>query len=159
MAVGALGACLAYNANAFARFFAALHRYLIIMLYIMGFLLLMYHDQFGGYVLSRSYRVASGLFFCFIILEQCYSEQSFFKFGNAKTITSAGKYTYALYMLHPIGIQTAIILFRSMGMKREENAMSGWLYYIIAVIVSLILAILSYRYLEKFFLEKRRALY
>jgi peptidoglycan/LPS O-acetylase OafA/YrhL len=159
MAIGALSAWLVFYSSSFRKFFKELPRYAIFSLYALGFLTLMYNDRFGGYFLSRSYRVISGMFFCFIIVEQCFASNSLFKFGNWSTISSAGKYSFALYMLHPIGIQTSIVLFRILHIERDQNTFIGLLYYLIAATVSMILSIMSYHFFERYFLEKRKKFY
>jgi len=159
MGIGALGACVVYYNRSFILFMERIPKWIILVLYLLGFILLMYDDLFGKYLIAHSYRVITGLFFAFIILEQCYSSHSFYKFGRCKTISAAGKYTYALYMLHPIGIQASIIIFRGLHIDRAESIPYGLLYYFIAAVSSLVLAALSYRFIEQYFLQLRKKFY
>jgi peptidoglycan/LPS O-acetylase OafA/YrhL len=59
-------------------------------------------------------------------------------------------------MLHPIGIQASIILFRLLGFYREDNFFLSMLYVLIGLIASITLSVLSYHLLEKYFLDKRK---
>jgi len=72
----------------------------------------------------------------------------FFSFVIYPFIAVLGKYTFALYMLHPIGIQMSIILFRHFGVQRDDNFLLAILYALIAFIVGMIMAKLSYRFVE-----------
>lgn len=135
-------------------------RLVLVVFYTVGLLLLMYSDRlFSEYFMGTGFRILTGAYFCFVIIEQCFAIKSWYKFENFKIMSSWGKYTYALYMLHPIGIQSSIISFRILGIDRAENFLYGLFYVIIAFIVSFTLSMLSFRYLEKFFLDKRKHFY
>jgi peptidoglycan/LPS O-acetylase OafA/YrhL len=164
MADLALGAGFAYLAfyreAAVIGFFKRVPRVAVIVTYVAGILFLMYWDR----LLSDTNvpglpRVINTLFYSFIILEQCYSPNSFYKFSQAKRMSSFGKYTYALYMLHPIGIQAAIILFRYTGLNRETSFGMAMLYVLIAFLVALPLSMASYHLMEKRFLALRKKFY
>lgn len=164
MADLALGAGFAYLAfyreAAVIGFFKRVPRVAMIVTYVAGILFLMYWDR----LLSDANvpglpRVINTLFYSFIILEQCYSPNSFYKFSQAKRMSSFGKYTYALYMLHPIGLQAAIILFRYTGLNRETSFGMAMLYVLIAFVVALPLSMASYHLMEKKFLTLRKKFY
>lgn len=157
MAIGGLGACLSFYSTKFSSGIEKMPRYLILFVYLSGTIMLMYSGEwFSAYFISTSFRVLSALFFCFIIVEQSFASQSVFKFSRFKTISGWGKYTYALYMVHPIGIQTSIILFRFTGIERDENIGFGLLYAFVAFIATMMLSVISFRFLESYFLEKRK---
>lgn len=161
LALGAGFAYLAfYREAAVIGFFKRLPRIAVILAYAAGILFMMYRDRLlpglHGLVFPR---VINTLFYSFIILEQCYSPHSFYKFSHAKRMSSFGKYTYALYMLHPIGIQAAIILFRYAGLDRETSFGMAMLYVLIAFLVAMPLSMASYHLMEKKFLALRKKFY
>jgi len=157
MGMGGLGAFLSFNSTKFSLAIEKLNKHIITTIYLLGFGVLMYSDKiFVNAILLSTFRIFTGVFFCFILIEQCFAKKSLFKFGKLKIITDLGKYTYALYMLHPIGIQTSIIVFRLLNIQRDENIIYGLLYVLLAFIVSIALSILSFRFLESYFLNKRK---
>lgn len=160
MGIGALGAAACFYSEKFVKLVARLPKLLIVTAYIIGFLMLMFPEPlFQGHFLERTTRLFNSIFFCFVIIEQNYAHHSVFKFGNFKRMSAWGKYTYALYMLHPIGIQFSIILYRYLNIQQNESVFSGLAYAFIAFSVSLVLSVLSYRYVEQYFLRKRALFY
>lgn len=160
LAIGGLGAYLSFYNKAFLNSIKQLKRWVVFLVYCGGFALLMYHENlFNAFFVQTTFRIIQALFFCFVILEQNNCEQSLFKIGNSTTISSLGKYTYALYMLHPIGIQAAIIFFRYAGFDQDVNIYFSLLYAGISLLVSMSLAISSYYLLERHFLRWRSLFY
>lgn len=156
LAIGATFAYFSfYRQEQIIALLTRLNRIAIIGIYISGILLLMYNDVLDPLVFPMI-RVANALFFAFVILEQSFSPNSFFKFSNAKRLSAMGKYTYSLYMLHPLGIQTAILVFRYTGIQRENSFGLAMLYVLISFIVAFALAIASYHLVESKFLKLRK---
>ena len=58
-----------------------------------------------------------------------------------------GKISYGLYMYHPIGIVLSIFISDQIGFK------SNWIIYPLCFIFTIIMAGLSYKYFETFFLK------
>jgi len=156
LAIGATFAYFSfYRQEQIIALLTRLNRIAIMGIYISGILLLMYNDVLDPLVFPMI-RVANALFFAFVILEQSFSPNSFFKFSNAKRLSAMGKYTYSLYMLHPLGIQTAILVFRYTGIQRENSFGLAMLYVLISFIVAFALAIASYHLVESKFLTLRK---
>ncbi len=82
-----------------------------------------------------------------ILLEQCYSKNSFYKMGKIKLISKLGIITYGLYILHFLGILITLVIMRRLGY--DTNL---WLVIFLSTALSLAISIglakLSYRYLE-----------
>lgn len=161
LALGAGFAYLAfYRQAAVIGFFRQIPRAGILVVYGAGIAFLMYNDiTYSSKFLATHSRILNTLFFVFIILEQSYAANSFFKFSASKRISSFGKYTYGLYMLHPIGIQAAIVLFRYAGLQRETNFGLAMLYVLVSFLVAFPLAIASHHLLEARFLRLRKNFY
>lgn len=87
-----------------------------------------------------------------IILEQCFSKNSFYKFSNFKRISKLGLITYGLYCLHFIGILVVTNLTKKLEFNTEL-----WQVLLIDSSLSLLLTIIiakfSFRYFESPFLK------
>lgn len=154
----ALGSLLAWFAFArlvkLKRIMDYLPCWSIVLIYILGIILLYSVKGIGNtswFVLSAG-RIILTLFFGFIICEQCYASNSFYKMKNLKFLNWMGKYTYGLYSLHMIGILISLILFGKL--RLSDNL---WVVTVIEPLLSLILSIViafcSYHILEKPFLR------
>ncbi|HEY5745664.1 MAG TPA: acyltransferase [Chryseolinea sp.] len=152
LAVGGLLGYLSYFNKTFVTRIEQLPRIVVFVIYVAGFLLLMY----GAHMIDSA---LVSLFFGFIIVEQNFAKQSFYKFGDHKLLSSFGKYSYSFYLLHPIGIQASILVFRFAHLEPSAGLFNGTLYALIAFIVSAILSLLSYRFIESYFLNMRKKFY
>ncbi|QJD98161.1 acyltransferase [Mucilaginibacter robiniae] len=155
LALGGLCGYYAYYSSQFKLFFQQLNKPSIILIYLLGCLWIVYaNNLFKSPLFDACGRLVNTLFYAFVILEQNYSTNSFFKFSNNKVFSFLGKYTYGLYLMHPIAIRfTEIILNK--GLK--ISIYGGSVYYSEQTIVSLFLAIvmsyLSYEFFEQRFLR------
>ncbi|MGD1842052.1 MAG: acyltransferase family protein [Thermonemataceae bacterium] len=155
LGLGGVCAYYALHSKRFISFWERLPRTVIIVGYVVGIGMLMYPDYLASslHAFSPLSRFIITLFFAFIILEQNYSKYSLLKYKRLRYFSGWGKYTYSMYMLHPIGIQVAVVLYK---VKDLDNTASFWLgicYVLIALVVSLIISYLSYWYYEKPFLK------
>ena len=149
MADLSLGGLCAY----YAIYSKQLSRKTIITIYIIGILYFMYRDLSDLPYFFLYSRLLSTCFFAFIIMEQNYAEHSLIKYGQVKILSKLGKYTYSMYMLHPIGIQITIILYRLLHISFEDSILIQFLYVFIALIFSLELSFLSFHFYESYFLR------
>jgi peptidoglycan/LPS O-acetylase OafA/YrhL len=105
LAIGGLAAYYSIYSARFLNAFASLRRTQILFIYLIGTLYILFNGLFITHPYCSLYnRLLSSIFFAFIILEQNFSKNSFYKFRNIKLLTKWGKYTYGLYLLHPIAI-------------------------------------------------------
>ncbi len=157
LGIGAFFACLCYYNSDFTKGLKNVKKSFLIFIYLLGILWLMYSDiLFSDYFMHTSSRVINALFFAFIILEQSYAKNSFYKFSNAPRLSAMGKFTFGLYMVHPIGIQASIIIFKFLNIQREQGFLYSLAYSILALIFSMFLAIGSYYLIERRFLVMRK---
>lgn len=123
------------------------------LIYIIGFLGLMYWDKFEGnqfcHALVRIYFAA---YFVFIILHQNYAPDSFLKLSHNMIFTSMGKYTYGMYLLHPLAILLMDIVLRLSKVQRDTLFSEG-LFGVSAFIITIIISLSSYHLFEKRFLK------
>jgi peptidoglycan/LPS O-acetylase OafA/YrhL len=94
--------------------------------------------------------ILSGLF-AFMIAEQNFAKNSFFKFSSFKRMSKLGIYTYGLYCMQFVGILVVQKLF----IKLDVGLGNAWINIsgcIIALALLIILSIGSYHLFEKYFL-------
>ncbi len=86
------------------------------------------------------------LFFGFVIVEQNYSANSFFKIGSFRILNWLGKISYGLYLTHMIAIYIVMAVF-------PHDARFGLLKIFTAVSITVLISHVSYYYIESFFLS------
>jgi len=154
LAVGCLGAFLLTKFKEIENKLKIIKRSYIILIYM--FLLLMYFIKDELYDSSFLFRIFERLIFSaiflFVILEQCYSKNSFYKMSNFKLVTNLGKMTYGLYCLHFVGILFAI--YFSKFFNFSDSFFNVFItQLILALTASIFISWLSYKFFETPFLR------
>lgn len=153
LAIGSLAAYLMIENKIFSKIITNLSGYIIFICYIIIFLAYFFSDIVFNFPGSAIFsRLILNLFWVFIILEQCFANNSILRLGRIRSFTSLGKISYGLYMLHPVGILIVDITLRILKIPQKSFIIS-FSSGIISLILSIILAKLSYRWLEKPFLK------
>jgi len=153
LAIGGLAAWLMLNASRLRTLIGEQSKTFIIGCYLLIAAVLFFNDlifTFKGSTIA--YRLITDFFWAYIIIEQNFSKHSFYKLGSFKTITYWGKYTYGLYMLHPVAILIVDILDRVMHL----NVPVYWMLTmkgIVSFALSLLIARLSFHLFEMPFLR------
>jgi peptidoglycan/LPS O-acetylase OafA/YrhL len=147
MAIGGIFALIAYEntklvnkIRAFLFLKSVQWVTLVITLYLIGtgFKIKEYHYEFYA------------LFFGILIINLACNSNRIFSMENA-FFNYLGKISYGLYMYHPIVIVSVIKIF--LLFKIEDNLI---LLYTIVFAFTILLASLSYRYFESFFINKKK---
>ncbi len=158
MAVGALGAWLIGQQKVKNRIIE-LHPLVIVGLYVTVLTLFFFRQEilFVNWVMRTIERPILAFLFLAVILEQNYSKNSIFKLGNSKVMSYLGKITYGLYCLHFIGILIATTLTKEFHVNSNL-----WqvliLEAVIALMITIIMAMISYHYFESPFLKLKNKL-
>ena len=156
LAVGGIAAILCLSNTKWLYFLKKMSRIAIIGVYTLGIFYLYGRVYFfsNAYLLATQHLVLS-LFFVFILLEQTYSERSFYKIKNVPWITSLGKYTYGIYLYHAIvGAFLHWVL--------DQSVFNGILIFdlclrpLIFIVLTIIVSFLSYKYIEEPIISLRR---
>ena len=103
--------------------------------------------HFPGYIYL--YHLAPVLFSMYIIAEQNFSENSFFRLGNFKTLSWLGRISYGLYLTHMIAIN---IILAVMPPDRQFSLLGA----IAALLLCISISYLSYTYFESYFLSLKK---
>jgi peptidoglycan/LPS O-acetylase OafA/YrhL len=154
MAVGGYFAYLCVYNNKFLEKLKVLRKEWLALLYIFIVMIFLFRKQLFGVndFLMAANRLIISLVFALVIVEQNYSEKSFFKISNYKLISRWGVYTYALYCLHMIGILIVNNSLALAGLNKniyEVVFLAGAL----SLLITLLLAYASYHLFEKHFLK------
>jgi peptidoglycan/LPS O-acetylase OafA/YrhL len=154
MAMGSFGAWLVSQSNKFKDTVINLKKHTIILIYIVFFCIFIFRDEvlFSNYVLRVFERSIISIVILAIILEQNYSQNSFFKLSKFTTISKLGMITYGLYCLHFIGILITTNLTKLLGFNTNL-----WQVMLVdtslALVITILISKVSYKYYEKPFLK------
>jgi peptidoglycan/LPS O-acetylase OafA/YrhL len=156
LAIGGLCAYCALYYKPFICFFEDLSKSDIVSIYFIGFLLLLFIPSLSEQndVLLFFSRLMTTTFFAFVILEQNYAEDSFYKFSNFTILTFWGKYTYGLYLIHNIVLLFIFIVLgpKLLNINYEAHFLLNFMVCLIGLLLSMLISYLSYEYFEKRFL-------
>lgn len=157
LSFGGLSAYLILRYSLFQRFFSQIPPWVSFIFYIFGFSVLLYREHLMYFIpYFRAFiRLFYGIFFSFIILDQNYAPQSFLKLGRYKLLSFWGRYSYGVYLLHPIAI--GIVAF---FVYRLNIIYTTFFNYLIIGLTTLILTLamsyVSYEFFEKKFLALKK---
>jgi peptidoglycan/LPS O-acetylase OafA/YrhL len=87
-----------------------------------------------------------------IILEQCFSQHSFYKMGNFKWPSKLGVVTYGLYCLHFIVISYTIAATKMFGFNNNVWQVV-FLETVLSLAITIVVSLISYRFFEAPFLK------
>lgn len=153
MVIGGFFAYLAVNSDTFLRKISIAPKYIWVLLYTLVFFFFFFSKYIfrENALLIAFERLFISILFAFVILEQCFGANSFFKMSNFKLFTKLGTYTYGLYCLHPIAI---LISNKSLEYFGLNNTISGVIFLEtpISFVITVLLAFISYHYFERYFL-------
>ncbi|WP_276373170.1 acyltransferase [Chryseolinea sp. H1M3-3] len=158
MTVGGLGALLIHTTTLDKKI-ATMAKGYIVALYAAVVLIFLFRDtlQSSYYLIRVSERILIAVVFLMVILEQNYAKNSLFKMGNFKLLSELGTISYGLYCLHFIGILVTTNTFKILHFNNHL-----WQVLILettfALVITVIIAKLSYRYFESPFLRLKHKL-
>lgn len=109
---------------------------------------------YGNIILSATNALIVPGFVGFMIIEQTFSSSSAFKLRNLKIITYLGKISYGSYMFHILVID--LFIFGIAVWQHDLVGFTKFMMPITTLIITIIIAHLSYKYFEKPFLRFRR---
>jgi len=155
----AIGGLLAYYCSFKSRLLSSienLHKIQIIVLYIITICFILFRKEiFSNEFLIIIERVIYAVLFAFIIAEQSFSKNSFFKFSSFKIMSKLGIYTYGLYCLQFFSILIIQKLFLKIGWGLG-GSYTNVFACLLSLILLIIISMLSYHYFEKYFLNLKK---
>ena len=142
MAIGGIFAILLVNKSKYLKYLRNTTLFYIILGITVCMLILGVHIPFVHF---ETYALLFGL----IILNFASNDTIAINLEN-KVLNYLGSISYGLYMYHPI-----TIIF-SLAICTYFNVVSNWVIYPLTLLLTILLAGLSYRYFEKFFLRYKQ---
>tara|TARA_B110000305_G_scaffold174853_1_gene193397 strand:- start:609 stop:1115 length:507 start_codon:yes stop_codon:yes gene_type:complete len=154
LAIGGMGAWLTISSTRVKKYITNIKVHWIYLIYVLAILIFFFRKEIliANDLIRPFDRIIVSLVFLFIIIEQNFANNSFYKMNNFKLISRLGKYTYGLYSLHFIGILIAIQVSNYMYVSNSIIQVII-IDTLIALMVSILISWISYKYLESPFLR------
>lgn len=135
-----------------------LKKWHIIIIYCVGICMIILKNKiFIGPISALEQSVIS-FFFAFVILDQIYLPNSFFKIGQVTIFNHLGKISYGLYLYHLLVMFLLVYYFESWFLSQSEIV--GMItFLIISACSTYILSYFSFKYFEKPFLSLKNKFY
>lgn len=146
LAFGGIIGLLAFKGK-IIPFFERLKKWQIVLFYLVaGIIFLIEGHLFKGFLFTFE-RFVPGAIFAFIILEQVYAKNSFYKIDKVPYFFSSGELTYGFYIFHCIFIYYWGIFFKNHGYT--EHLWQFILFVLTVFVSTYALAWISLHYFER----------
>lgn len=151
LAVGALLAYFSRLGGALAQSCKTLPRVVWALPYVLSIIGMLFRDKMEQWPYGPVYtRFLFDLLFAAVIWEQCFAMRRLLALERLKFLAFFGKYTYGLYMLHPAVLTLMVWIFH---WAPSGSFLVDFLRATLGLVLSLGVAMLSYRFLESPFLR------
>lgn len=94
--------------------------------------------------------------FTILILNLTSNSYSIFKLVNNKLLIFLGDISYGIYMFNPLTILITIELFYKLNLNKNSFIDSYLIFYLISLLATILISYLSYRFIEKPFLNFKK---
>ncbi len=142
MAMGGIGAYLAFSGNKVAAFL--FNKKLQFLVYILTLALLISSSKFGLF----TYEVY-GLLFTYIILNAAVNPNVIFNLEHP-WVSYLGKISYGLYMYHYVAIRLSFLVVGKVHFLGYH-----WIHFLLTLGITILISAISYRYFEYFFIKQK----
>jgi peptidoglycan/LPS O-acetylase OafA/YrhL len=123
-------------------------------IYTIGLLMIIFSRQiFQGYLVSVE-RIFQSIFFAYVLLDQMFSEKSWFKADKLPGFKFSGNLTYAFYMFHCVSLYYWAIYFKNQ--EWTNSVLWFAFYFLLNFTTTYGISLLSYYFLEKPFLSMKK---
>lgn len=153
LAIGALFAYGLQSSKIIRDFFENRSTGTHLFLFIIAFFFLWWSEIYFSFANNNtSVRIFSSVLFAFIISAQALTkQQSKFNLGNWRFATHWGKYTYGIYLLHPIVMVIIEMILFSQQIS-PKNFITAFGIGMLELVLTLLLSKFIFRYYESYFL-------
>ena len=158
LATGATLACLAQRPN-FVAWLGGLPRRAIVLGYVVGLGLLPlrrypWSQSSLHTAIAQTLPLLGAIFFAFVIAEQNFARNSFYKIGRLEWLSALGRRTYGMYCYHLMAFLAVMFALDALGFSVVRMRTSTYLMIVAgALATTIVVSNLSYRYFESFFLS------
>lgn len=152
--IGAMGAWLIQEKEGAKLIIENLKRSQIVVMYLAFIVILLFRKEIllSNYSVRIFERGIIAVIMLFIILEQNYARESFFKLSRFKFISKLGTISYGLYCLHFVGILITLTISKKLGFSNESWTVI-FLETILSLVITIAISSFSYKYYEGYFLK------
>jgi peptidoglycan/LPS O-acetylase OafA/YrhL len=155
----AIGAWLAMISSEEYKIFNGLKRMprsLIVVCYLVIIsCIIFYHPVFNSTIATVFERLILGIGFGIIILDQVFCENRIFNLSQIPGAQWLGKRAYGFYCFHQVGILVSIKILTALEFIRQPFQYA-FIMPVLAFIITVLMAALSYGFFEKYFLNLKR---
>ena len=95
-------------------------------------------------------------FYAYVILDQAFNMTNKIKLEKFKSITRLGKYTYGMYLLHPIPLLFSKHILDYVNLSYKQNLIVSILLFTATMSLTILMSYLSYHYFESYFLKMKK---
>lgn len=154
MALGGLGAWFILESPSFNKKITMLPKSFIVLIYAALLFVFLFRDEFmlSTYFLRIFERLVISSLMLAVILEQCFSENSFYKMNSFKIVSRLGLVTYGLYCIHFIITSIVLGVTKKLGFN-DQVWQVVFLEPIISLLITIPVSLFSYRFFEAPFLK------
>lgn len=152
LGIGGLVAYSIKNSNRIKSFFESVSTPIHLILFAFSISLLLWSDLIDFKLGAAVKRIVISSSFAMIIAAQAMTQKnSILNLGNFSFANKWGKYTYGIYLIHPVAI-TIIDIAMRIGHITIKTFWSSFAFGVAAFFLTLLLSWLSYEYFESKFL-------
>jgi peptidoglycan/LPS O-acetylase OafA/YrhL len=156
LAIGGLCA-IGVQRYSIQKFIMNLTKWQLVIIYLLGISSILGSTVIFKGELRSIERLVHASFFAFVILEQVYSQHSFWKADSIPGFFKGGEITYGIYMYHCLFIYYMRLLF--IEYKLTDSPFLFIAYCILILLFTLGISILSKRFFENPFLRLKKKFY
>ena len=124
-----------------------------LIIYFLGGLLIFSKSILDMYFSAHYFII---IFFAFVILDQSFNQNNFLKLANYKRLSNIGKYTYGMYLLHPIPLVYLKHIFDFSGISYKTNFLNSSILFVLTLVFTITMSYFSYHYFESSFLKLKK---
>lgn len=146
IAIGGLTAVWAFNGSAM-KFIRSLSKMQLVFIYCIGLLMILLENKLNSPIWLVVQRCFHGLFFAFVLLEQVYSTNSFWKADKVIGFEKSGRLTYGFYLFHSIIIFYCAQLFQKNNLT--TNGLHFISYFVVVFVITYLISWISFMYFER----------
>jgi len=148
---GLLGHMTFYRLDSIKNFLTKIKKHHTVLIYTTCLSFLVFNNMLVQFNSIFNYLnvVIQFIFFGFVILEQIFSNNSFYKFGKITLLNKIGKISYGIYLYHMIAIYIVKYLLELLNIENY------YIHLIIILSTVFLISHLSYKYFESIFMKLR----
>jgi peptidoglycan/LPS O-acetylase OafA/YrhL len=152
LSVGGTAAWLCFTGNQVKWMIAEMQDSWRILIFGIGIVIMYLNVLWHSPRINLLLTFAQAFFFAFVIMDQCFNRSERLKFSRSNLLSRLGKYTYGMYMLHPLVLLVINIVLVRIIHINVYSIVSVAACFFAGLPLTILAAGLSYNCIEKRFL-------